>query len=151
LLDGIILVEAKKHFATKKVVIGVAIVFVILASLFWARWFFSQTISFPTITEPRVNGYSVTNNGQAFAINVTNMDSSRLTVPGEVDVHGNSSGILCYVFQGETTLNPGETGTIIATFSAAYNGYSGPISAREIVSNPSTYTIYVEAIIPVPA
>ncbi len=97
------------------------------------------------ISEPVLNGYSVSSDGSEFVLAVTNTDSHTTSIYGWVDVHS-SNGTLCFTFEGTTTLNGGQSGTFVANLS-----YGSHMTASEIVATSSVYQIVVRLAVPQPA
>jgi hypothetical protein len=100
------------------------------------------------ISEPVLNGYSVSSDGSNFVLAVTNTDSRTTSVYGWVDVHS-SNGTLCLTFEGTTTLNGGQRRTFIANLSYSCNRSN--MTASEIVAASSVYQIDVRIAVPQPA
>ena len=112
-----------------------------LGQVFW--WRIPQGVS-----EPRLNGYSVSSDGSNFVLSVTNTDSHGTPIAGWIDVHF-SNGTLGFTFEGTTTLNGGQSGTFTANLSYTHDGSN--IAASEIVAAPSVYKIDVRLAVPQPA
>jgi len=130
----------------RKIAIGIVLVAVVVSIFFLAVLFHPLGIPRGPV-QPRVNSYEATSDVRAFAINVTNMDNSQLTITGWIHVYYN--GTIYATFMGEVDLNPHQTGIIIA--NSAYFYHNSAITISEILSQPSVYTITAEARVPTPA
>jgi hypothetical protein len=132
----------------KRLFILVVFVFIALSLgvIFMGQFFLPHLAQ--GVSEPRFNGYSVTSDGSGFVLIVTNTDRHVTSVTGWVDVHS-SNGTLCFTFEGSTTLNGGQSGTLIANLSYARDGSN--MSAPEIYAASSVYQIEVRLAVPQPA
>ena len=139
--------QPKKPSPKRLFIIGIVVfVALVLGVIFMGQFFLPH---FPQgVSEPRLNGYSVTSDGSGFILTVTNTDSHLTSVTGWVDVHS-SNGTLCFTFEGSTTLNGRQTGTLIANLSYAHDGVK--MTASEIDAASSIYQIEVRLAVPQPA
>lgn len=139
--------QPRKISSKRLFILGIVVFLALVLGLTFLGQFFLP--HFPQgVSEPRLNGYSVTSDGSGFVLTVTNTDSHVTSVTGWVDVHS-SNGTLCFTFEGSTTLNGGQHGTLIANLSYAHDGSN--MTASEIDAASSVYQIDVRLAVPQPA